>query len=93
MAPRRLSALDHLLEHLPISQRVHRPPETLIFVGHQVPCLDQAVERLEHQLFPVPDVIEDLVAEDEISAVDPDVGLLTGTQPFAPRRCSSNSAR
>src|SRR5689334_6104740 len=42
-------------------------------------ALDQAVERLEHELLALLDEVEDLLAEDEEAAIDPDVGLLAGT--------------
>ena len=92
-APRRLAAFHHFLEHLPISERIHRPPESIVLVGHQTPLLDQAIERLEHQLFAVADVIEDLVAEDEVSAIDPNFGFLARYGIVCTAPLSSNSAR
>src|SRR5215813_10798500 len=79
-APRHLSALHHLLEHLPVTQRIHGAPEPLIFVGDEPSILYQAIEGLEHQLFASAHVVEDLLAEEEISAVDPDLGFLVRTK-------------
>ena len=79
-APRRLPAFHHFLQHLPIPERVHCPPESIVFVGHQPPLPDQAVERLENQLFPVADVIEYLAAEDEVAPIYPDFGLVAHTE-------------
>ena len=92
-APRRLSAFNHFLEHLPISERIHRPPKSIVLVRHQTPLPDQPIERFKHKLFPVADVIEDLVTENEISPIDPDFRLVARdgnclTAPFL-----SNSAR
>src|SRR5262249_42025072 len=79
-APRRVPTLNHILQQLPVSQRIHRSPETLILVGHEVPAFDQTIEWLEHQLFTFSYVIEDFVAENEVAAVDPNLGFLTRTQ-------------
>ena len=79
LAPRGLAAFDHLLEHLPIPQRIHRPPETLVPVRHQTSRFDQAIERVKHKLFAVLDVIKNLFAKDKIAAVDPNIRLLART--------------
>ena len=42
--------------------------------------LDQAIERLEDQFFALANEIEDLVAEDEEAAVDPDFRFLARTK-------------
>ena len=78
-APRRLAPFDHLLEHLSIPQRIHGPPEALVFVRHQFSGFDQTIERLEHQLFTVLDIIKNLFAKDKIAGVDPNIRLLTRT--------------
>ena len=59
----------------------------------QLALLDQPLERLDHQLLALVDVVEDLVAEDEVAAVDPDVGVGAGAHALRPRRPSSNSTR
>src|SRR5262249_42381141 len=81
-APWRIASLHHVLEDLPVSQRVHRSPEPLIFVGHKVPAFDQAVEWLEHKLFTILDKIENLPAEDEEAAIDPDFRFLARADPL-----------
>src|SRR5262245_41393439 len=45
-APRHVALLDHVLEHLAVAQRVHRAPEALVLVGHELVFLDQPRERL-----------------------------------------------
>src|SRR5207244_3759702 len=75
-APRHLALLNHVFELLSISQRVHRPPEALVLISHKRILLDQPIERLEHELFAVPDMLKNLVTEHEVTAVDPHVGLL-----------------
>src|SRR5208282_6596867 len=77
--PRCLAPFDHLLEHLPVSQSIHGPPETLISVRHQVSGFDQAIERLKNQLFAVLDVIKNFFAKDKIATIDPNIRLLAGT--------------
>src|SRR5262245_7139682 len=62
-APRHVAAVRHLLQQLPVSEGVHRPPEALIFVGHEMPARDQTLERLMYELFAVTNEIEDLVTE------------------------------
>ena len=76
-APWHFATFHHVLKHLPVSESIHRPPEALILIGHEMPAFDQAIERLEYQLFACSDVIEDLVAKNEIATVDPNLGLLT----------------
>src|SRR5262245_41698944 len=78
--PRHVPTLNHILQQLPVSQRVHRAPETVIFVGHEVPALNQTGEWLKHQLFTFSDVIEDFIAENKVAAVDPNLGFLTRSQ-------------
>ena len=71
------SALDHFFQNLPVTKGIHRPPEALVFVGHELAVFHQATEGLQDELFAFFDVVEDLVSEDEISAVDPDPRFLT----------------
>src|SRR5258708_2986861 len=76
-APWRFAPFHHFLKHLPVSESIHRPPEAFILISHEMPAFDQAIERLEYELFARSDIIEDLVAKNEISTVDPNLGLLT----------------
>jgi hypothetical protein len=76
-APGHFSTLDHFFQNLPVTKGVHRPPEALVFVGHELAVFHQASEGLQDELFAFFDVIEDFVSEDEISAVDPDPRFLT----------------
>src|SRR5215831_3099643 len=78
--PWHFATFHHVLKHLPISESIHRPPEALILIGHEMPAFDQAIEGLKHQLFARSDIIEDLVAKHEIATVDPDLGLVTRAQ-------------
>src|SRR5262245_24080774 len=70
--PRHLPSLHHVLENLPVLQRVHGAEETRVPVGDELAVLDQPVEGLIHQLFAFLDVVEDAVAEDEEAGVYPD---------------------
>ena len=91
--PWHVAAFDHFLEHLPVSERVHGSPESFILVCHELAALDEALEGLIDQLLSFADVVEYLVAENEVPAVDPDLGLLIRRASGAPCPCSSNSAR
>src|SRR6185369_13780791 len=62
-----------LLECLTILERVHRLPETVVAIGHQLILPKQSPERLGHQLLTRADVVEYLPLEDEESAVDAQV--------------------
>src|SRR5579863_769375 len=79
LAPWRLAAFDHLFENLPVPHRIHSAPETLVLIRHQLPGLDQTVERFEHKLFAVLDVVKDFLAKDKKTSIDPNIGLMTGS--------------
>ena len=76
-----MARFHHLLQYLPISEGVHWPPEALVFISHEMAAFDQTGKRLNHQFLAFPDKIEDPVAENEISAVDPNVGMLARAKP------------
>src|SRR5262249_7098399 len=82
--PGHLALLDHVLEHLPVTERVHGPPEALVLAGHQLVVGDEPGERLEHELLALAHVVEDLGAEDEVAAIDPDVGPVGRAEPRHP---------
>ena len=71
--PRRPAAGRQRLQVVLVLQGVHRRPEALVRIGDQLAALDQALERLFDELFAVVDVVEDLAAEDEEPAVDPEL--------------------
>src|SRR6185369_11272574 len=75
-SPRHISLLNHILEDLSVFQRVHGTPESLVLICLELIILDQALERLQHQLFTIADVVENLSPEEEESAIDPKVGAL-----------------
>src|SRR5262245_43867934 len=81
-APGHVAAIRHFLQQLPVSEGVHRTPETLIFIGHEMAACDQTFEGLMHQFLALPNEVEDLVAENKKPSVDPDLGLLARTQPL-----------
>src|SRR5262245_23354729 len=78
--PGHLAAFHQLLEHLLVLERVHGAPETVVAVRHELIALDQAVERFEHEFLAIADIFEDLSAKNEVSAVDPDVGVRAGAE-------------
>jgi hypothetical protein len=75
--PWRFATFHHVLKHLPVSDSIHRSPEALILIGHEMPAFDQAIERPKHQFLALSDIIKDFVAKNEIATVDPNLGLLT----------------
>jgi hypothetical protein len=75
--PWHIAAFDHLLEHLSVPERVHCSPESFIPVRHKLPTLDEALEGLNYQLVSFLNVVEYLVAENEIPTIDPYLGSPT----------------
>ena len=59
-----------------VLDRVHRLPEALVAVREQLSVLYQPAERPDDEILSWVDVPEDVAAEDEETAVDPDVCLL-----------------
>ena len=70
--PRRVAARVDVFELLAILEGVHRHPEAVVFVGGEPAFGHEALEWLTHQLFARPQVLEDLLLEDEEPAVDAD---------------------
>ena len=70
--------------NLAVAQRVHGAPEALMLEGHELIGVDQPLERLQHQFLARLHIVEDLRAQDEIAAIDPDVGTV-GRAKFAHR--------
>src|SRR6185437_13574155 len=75
------ASLDQILQTLLVLERVHRPPEAFMPDGHELVGLDQPTERRLDQLVAIGHVVEDLLSEDEESAIDPEVGVLAAAQP------------
>ena len=50
--------------------------KSLVLVSHELTFRDQSRERLEHELLALLQVVEDLAPEDEVAAVDPDLGAV-----------------
>src|SRR6266700_6254545 len=78
-APRHLSALDQVLEYLSISKCIHRAPEALVSIRHQLLTLDQPTEWLNHKLLAILNVVENLSSKNKIAAVYPDFRFLART--------------
>ena len=74
--PGHAALLDHVLQHLLVLQGVHRAPEALMLEGKQLIGLDQPPEGRLDQLLALLQIVEDLGAEDEEAAIDPEVGIL-----------------
>ena len=79
--PRHFPTLQNLFEYLPVSEGVHGPPETLVLIGHEASVFDQPIKRLEHQLLAILNAVKDLVPENKITTVDPNLGLMARSQP------------
>src|ERR1700751_831748 len=76
--PRHGALLDQVLEYLLVLERIHGAPEAFMTEGHQLVCFNQSLERRFDEFFAVAHVVEDLLAEDEETAIDPEVGILAG---------------
>ena len=74
--PGHAALLDHVLEDFLVLQGVHRAPEALMLEGKQLIRLDQPAERRLDQFLAILEVVEDLGAEDEEAAIDPEIGIL-----------------
>src|SRR5713101_777415 len=79
--PGRRTARAQIVQVLLVLERVHRGPEPIVVVGDQLPLLDQPTERPVDQLFPVPEVAEDVALEDEVASVDPNRTLVHVLDP------------
>src|SRR5713101_291827 len=73
--PGRLAAHMHLFQELTLLERVHARPETVVPVRKQLLGGDQALERLDHELFSRPHVLKHLAAECKEPAIDADVRI------------------
>ncbi len=66
--------LEQALEELLVLERVHRRPEAVVAVGDELVRRDQALRNgSSTRSSPARDVVEDLAAEDEEAAIDPEV--------------------
>src|SRR5882762_3709744 len=63
----------HLVQLLFVLERIHRRVKAFILVGAQLSFANEASEGLQDQLLSVMDVLENLLLEDEIPAVDSNV--------------------
>ena len=61
-APRHFTLLHHILQHLPVFQRVHRAKETIVLICHELVRRSQTFERLDDKLFAFPHKFEYLCA-------------------------------
>src|SRR3954463_1306760 len=88
-SPGRAACGIQALERLHVLERVHRRPEARVPVGQELAVRDQPLERLLDQLVAWLQVVEDLPAQDEVPAVDPDVGIVdvrdAGDEPLFAR--------
>src|SRR5262245_34899215 len=85
LQPRHLSLFDHLFEYLLISQRIHRTPESLIFISDEFLSLDQPIKRLQDQFLAVTYIIKNFLAEDEVPTIDPSLRFRVRTKsPYHP---------
>jgi len=64
-----------LVQHLLILERVHADPEAIVFVGREVSFLRQPLEGFVEQVFALVNVGENVLLEDEIAAVDANLGF------------------
>ncbi len=74
--PRRIATFHHLLKHLSVPERVHGPPKSFVPVDHELSTVDEALEGLHDQFVPFLNVIKYFLAEDEIPAIDSDLGIV-----------------
>jgi hypothetical protein len=63
-------ACIHLIEDLLVLERVHARPKAVIVVRDDLSALDEALEGLLQQFFPIFDVVEDASPEGKVAPVD-----------------------
>src|SRR6185436_14397346 len=73
--PRGLAAGFHVVELLLVLEGVHAGPEARVSIGQELLLLDQATERLLHELFAGLHRLEDGPLEGEEPTVDPQAGF------------------
>src|SRR3989475_1836233 len=73
--PRRVAPGVHVVQALLVLERVHRRPEPIVAVGQQLVLGEEPLERVRHEVFAVPQVVEDLALENVIPTVDAQTGL------------------
>src|SRR4051812_44272988 len=78
--PHRFSLVHHFFKYLFISHGIHRPPEPLVFVGDEFACLDEAIKGFQDQFLAFVDVVKNLIAKDEVSAIDPNFRFAIRTE-------------
>ena len=61
-----------------VLEGVHTRPETVVGIPDQLLLSDQSFERLENELFLLTDVVENLLLENEVAAVDSDAAVIDG---------------
>src|SRR5215467_9832234 len=71
--PGRGSLAIQLLQFLPLFERVHALPETVVAMAHELFCADEPLKWLPHEFLACFDVLENRAFEDKVAAVDPDV--------------------
>src|SRR5262245_30780839 len=74
--PRRFAAAVHAVEGDLVLERIHRHPEAFVLEAEQRSRFDESRERLLHELLAGPHVLEQLLAEDHVAAVDPQISFL-----------------
>ncbi len=69
-----LPLLVQRLQPLLVLERVHRRPEPLVALSEDLPRRQQPLQRFLDEVLARAKLVEELPAEDEVAAVDPDVG-------------------
>ena len=69
------AARFHAVEGDLVLEGVHRLPEALVAIDSELALRDQSLERLLDQFVAFLDVVEDLAAQAEEAAVDPELGV------------------
>ena len=73
-----VALLDQVLQDLLVLQRVHRPPEAFMPECHELVGLDQPLERRLDQFVAFPYVVENLLPEDKVATIDPEICIVAG---------------
>ncbi len=66
------------LQLLLVFESIHTRPEAIVWIADQLLLCYQPVERLNHELFFIPHIVENFLLENEESSIDPHIAVIDG---------------
>src|ERR671911_3155717 len=84
--PRALSRAVEVLKPGPFLQCVHRRPEAVVWDGEHATVAGRTCVGVHDEVLPLVQVVEDVLPENEVPAVDPHLHIGHWREPGDPRR-------